>query len=481
MLLAYFQSPVDFLLLRSHLESVAVSDSKNPRGLSYHELYTVSSRVARVLVEEYGVTRSVKVAIALQNTVESVIALYGIWMAGGTAVIVDPLSFEEDLTIQLEMSRPKLVIAEREDVERVCVVARRWHVKCTTTEDLVKHAGTGHAWEGIERPRAWHDALIYFYAGIAGRTLEVIHTHSGVAASAVTTSIHFKLGEADRLYTAAPLSHALGLQIVLLASHAAGGSAHLHYRRGRMDPRQVAVELAKVRATVIVGAPTFYKLLLDAGYAGHEGLRFGVSAGAPLPLDVARTWKDRCGTELLQLYGMTEAAPISATLPNDNPPGSVGRPMPGIEVKLVDPEDPNRGAREVGELAVRGPIVMKGYSEPEENSKVFLKGGWMRTGDIVEIRAGHLYFRGVKKRMLKYKGYPIFPRDLELVLEKHPAVARAEVVGEPAGELGQVPVARVWVRKGARVTAGELLEWVNSRVAPYKRIRRVVIEGEVEG
>ncbi|HID41106.1 MAG TPA: long-chain fatty acid--CoA ligase, partial [Pyrodictium sp.] len=212
---------------------------------------------------------------------------------------------------------------------------------------------------------------------------------------------------------------------------------------------------------------------------GHTGLRYAVNAGAPLPRETQEEWMKTTGVELLQLYGMTEAAPLTATLPGDNPPGSIGKPMPGVETQLVDPEDPKKPAEGVGELLARGPIVMKGYGDPEETRRAILPGGWLRTGDILAVDGeGHFYFRGVRNRMLKYKGYPIFPRDLELILEQHPAVARALVEGEPAGDLGQVPVAKVWLRRGAVATREELLRWVNSKVANYKQIRHLEILGE---
>ncbi len=320
------------------------------------------------------------------------------------------------------------------------------------------------------------DAIIYFYAGIAGRTLETIHSHSSIAASAAITAEHFQLGPNDIIYVTPPLSHALGLQISLLAAHWAGSKPVLLRRRGKLDPAWLARSLVEEKPTMVTGAPMLYSSLLEVGYRGHTGLRVVVSAGAPLPVDVQRKWKITTGVELLQLYGMTEAAALTATSIDDNPEGSIGKPLPGVEVKLVDPEDPDKLVGDgPGELLVRGPMVMKGYGDPNETTRAFHRG-WLRTGDILERRGNHFYFRGVRKRMLKYKGYPIFPRDLELLLEKHPAVEKAVVYGEDAGEAGQVPVAKVRLKPGVKVSEKELLEWVNKRVAPYKKLRRIIIE-----
>ena len=475
----YPESMVEALLCHAaESEGVAVEDTEG-RRLTWSGLLAKASRAARLLAERYNIGGRVA-ALAPVNTVDAAVALYAVWMAGSPAAVVDPLSHSMDLEMQLSQVKPGLLITHEGFQADHCPVAEKLGAACTTAEELAAEAGEGTVWEGYTRPRGWMEALIYFYAGIAGRTLPVIHAHSGVAASAHTTVAHYGLGRGDTVFVSAPVSHALGLQVSLLSAHYAGGRAVLYTKRGRLNPADAAGRLAESRATMVLGAPGFYSAILEAGYRGHPGLRYAVSAGAPLPAATQEAWRKATGVELLQLYGMTEAAPLTATLPGDNPPGSVGKPMPGVEVRLVDPGDPARSAgRGPGELLARGPMVMKGYGDPRETGEALLPGGWLRTGDILEMDAeGNLYFRGVRKRMLKYKGYPIFPRDLEAILESHPAVARAVVEGEPAGELGQVPVARVWLRPGARASAGELLEWVNSRVASYKRLRRVEVVGE---
>ncbi|KSW11497.1 hypothetical protein CF15_01225 [Pyrodictium occultum] len=462
-------------------EREAVVDTEGA-GLTYERLLSLSSRAARVLTERYGLGEGGVAAIAPVNKAEAVVALYAVWLAGAAAEVLDPLSHSMDLEMQLRQKPPRVMITHRGMEELHCGVAERLGARCLPAEMLVEEAGHGAPWEGYTRPRAWDTAIIYFYAGIAGRTLPVLHSHSGIAASAHTLVAHYGLSRDDRVFASAPISHALGLQLSLLSALYAGGTAVLYTKRGRLDPGHAASALASSRATMVLGAPGFYQAILSAGYRGHEGLRYAVSAGAPLPRETQEEWGRATGVELLQLYGMTEAAPLTATLPGDNPPGSIGRPMPGVEARLADPGDPSRRAEREGELLARGPMVMKGYMDEEETRRAILPGGWLRTGDILAVdEEGHYYFRGVRKRMLKYKGYPIFPRDLEILLEQHPAVARAVVEGEPAGDLGQVPVARVWLRRGASATREELLDWVNSRVASYKRLRRVEIAGELPG
>ncbi|MEM3962639.1 MAG: AMP-binding protein [Pyrobaculum sp.] len=144
---------------------------------------------------------------------------------------------------------------------------------------------------------------------------------------------------------------------------------------------------------------------------GKLGAKFAVSGGAYLPPDLRARFEEVTGVRILQVYSLTEGLVLTFEPPSAYGKGSVGAPLPLVEIRLL----------EDGELAVKAPWVMRGYKDPEETKRAFIDG-WLRTGDILEEREGLLYFKGVKKRMIKYKGYPIFPRDLEEILKRHPAV-----------------------------------------------------------
>ncbi len=439
---------------------------------TYEGLLRASLAAARLLAEK-GAGPGAPVALAPVNTVEHVAALLGTWLAGAAAVVMDAAGPWEELVFQLERlgAKPAALVVDEELAGRHCPAAERLGVPCLPAQELARGSGW---WEGYARPRPHEDALIYFYAGVAGRTLPVIHSHAGVAASAAATAQHYGLGPADASFVSPPISHALGLQVATLSMLSVGGRTVLYTKKGRLDPGHAAAAMAASRATVAWGAPGFYQAVLRASYRGHPGLRAAVSAGAPMPPGLQREWLEATGVELLQLYGMTEAAPLTATLPGANPEGSIGFPMPGVELRLLGEE--GRGEASRGEAAARGPMVMRGYGDPRETAAAMLPGGWLRTGDILEERGGFLYFRGVRKRMLKYKGYPVFPRDLEELLERHPAVARAEVYGLET-EHGLAPAARLWLRRGAEVSPEEIMEWVNRMLPGYKRLRRVEVVG----
>ncbi len=448
------------------------------RKLTYGELDDAAGRLASLLASEANVARGDTVAIVMFNRPEFVIAYLGALKAGARVVVIDALSMSEDLEYQLEDAKPKATIVDSEVYgrERDREIINRLGGKVLLAEKLGE-ATRGYTPSSVNVGYE-DDARIFYYAGIVGRTLQVIHTHRSFVGAVAPLAQAERIGEDDVSLVTSPLSHVLGLDAALFTALYAGGTAVMMKR----FEEEKAVKLAKEHGvTYIVAAPLVYQRLLEKGVTRDHlpSLKWAMSGGAYLPPEVQKKWMESI-SPLLQVYGMTEAPQCFATTVERNRVGSLGFPLPGVEAKLVDPEDESRevGVGEKGVLLIKGPMVMKGYADPEETKKAF-RGEWLWTGDILERDAdGFYYFRGVKKRMLKYKGYPVFPRDLEILLEKHPAVAKAEVYGEPDPSVGQIPVARVWLKPGAEATPEELMEWVNKRVAPYKKIRKVIIVRE---
>jgi len=254
------------------------------KSFTYSELVSKAISIARLLVEKLGVEAGDKVALAPVNKVEGIVFLYACWLAGASVAVIDPLSHSEDLLLQLEISKPKMFFTHDTLAEKHCNVSRGAGVRCTVVEHVYGEAVGGDWWEGYWRPRAWEPAIIYFYAGIAGRTMEVIHTHSTITASATITATHFGFSERDKVLVTPPVSHALGLQIATLASHVAAALPILYTKRGKLDPEKLVQDVKAMKPTIIFGAPQLYQALLSAGLEKLDRLRFAVSAGAPLPI-----------------------------------------------------------------------------------------------------------------------------------------------------------------------------------------------------
>jgi len=479
---------------RASPTSTALIQVEDGSRYSYEELARKSMAVAGWL-QEKGVTEGDQVLFAAFNTKESVAGLFGIWMSGAQAVLVDPLTTSEDLLFQLSGRGIRIGLISLEFLVREqTVLSDSGLQEALVLDSYSQKAKAGIGVSSLGEVEGFHMhwrepnirsddvALVMYYAGIAGRTMQTYHTHFAVNSSTLALISMMKT-EIQGGLVVAPITHILGLQAGLLVSLFTGGTAVM---MKKWDPDLALVSIRDYGVNYVPGAPMMHDSLLrrarEQGASVH--LDLGISGGAPLSPETQEGYRSVFGAPLVQIYGMTEAwivtfQPTSIA----EVKGTVGIPLPDVDVKIVEPDRPSeeKGIGEVGELLVRSPWLMKGYEDEEETNRVFIDG-WLRTGDLMVMdERGLLYFRGVRKRMLKYKAYPIFPRDLELILERHPLVDKALVIGEPHPEYGTLPVARVKLRPGAegRVTPEELMEYVNSKVAFYKKIRRVEIVEEL--
>ncbi|MEB3774335.1 MAG: acyl--CoA ligase [Desulfurococcales archaeon] len=451
-------------------------------------LRRVSQGVAAWL-QSRGAWRGAQVVFSTRNTIEAIAALIGALASGARVVLVDPLTIGEDLRMQLDGREFTALIADREFLERNSSVIEEVGIKEVLLVDSVEGANSSlkitpitgvlglDAWRDPEVEEG-DDSIALYYSGIAGRTMQAIHHHRGLYLSTLAFALMARLDDRDSSLMVPSMTHILGLQLSLLSPLIAGGTV-VAMKRWNLDLALNIIRRGMI--TYIAGAPLMHEQLATNSSTAVRGkIRLGVSAGAPLKPEVQDLYRDRLGAPLVQAYGMTESLILTLQPPElSNIKGTLGIPLPGVDAKIVDPADPGveLGPGGTGELLVKAPWVMKGYEYPEENSKAFIDG-WLRTGDIIYMDDnGLLYFKGVRKRLIKYKAYAILPRDLEVILESHPAVAKAVVEGEPDEEVGQKPIARVWLRQGSSVSPEELMEYVNSRVAFYKKLRKIIIEG----
>ena len=455
---------------------------------TYGMLKRVSQGVAAWL-QSKGAWKGVQVVFSTRNSIEGIAALIGALASGARVVLVDPLTIGEDLRMQLEGRDFIALIADKEFLQRNSGIIEEAGIKEVLLVDSVEGQDAGlkitpltatislDRWRDPEVEEK-DDSIALYYSGIAGRTMQAIHHHRGLYLSTLAFALMARLRSNDYSLMVPSMTHILGLQLSLLSPLIVGGSV-VAMKRWSLD---LALKLVgEGMVTYIAGAPLMHEQLATHGpKIVKDRIRLGVSAGAPLKPEVQDLYRERLGAPLVQAYGMTESL-ILTLQPHElsSIKGTLGIPLPGVDVKIVDPEDPSveLGPGDTGELLVKAPWIMKGYEYPEEDSKAFIDG-WLRTGDLIQMdENGLLYFRGVRKRLIKYKAYAILPRDLEVILESHPAVAKALVVGEPDEEVGQKPVARVWLRQGSKTSPEELIEYVNSRVAFYKKIRKIIIEG----
>lgn len=318
-------------------------------------------------------------------------------------------------------------------------------------------------------------ALIYT-SGTTGKPKGVMLTNRGVLFVAAVSARIRSLTPEDTLLGVLPMSHVVGLSVVLLGALLSGATLHLS---PRFDPVMVLSALEKGRLTIMLGAPAMFALFVE--YAKMKGmqpkkfpaLRIIASAGAPLQAAVKSETEALFGLPLHNGYGVTESSPTIAQTRVESPRTdvSVGRVFPGVEVKLIglDGNPVPEGA--VGELRVRGPNVMKGYYRaPQETATAIDVEGWYNTQDLARFEDGSLFIVGRTKELIVRFGFNVYPAEVEAAFSAHPAVLRCAVVGRPAkGEGDEEVVAFVQLSKDSKLTAAELADSVAQQLAPYKR------------
>jgi long-chain acyl-CoA synthetase len=295
-----------------------------------------------------------------------------------------------------------------------------------------------------------------------------------------------RLTPSDVVLAALPLAHSFGLNGALLAPLLAGATVVLSER---FIPESALRAISRHRVTVFPAVATMFQRMLDLPDLSKttcSTLRLAVSGAAPCPWELAEAWRRRSGVRIVRGYGMTELfRPISylADDPADFPAelnDAIGRPVPGVEVRVVDQDGRALGVGEAGELWIRTPAAMDGYLRAEEETRAVIRDGWFRTGDLGTVSVeGFVSVVGRKKDLILRGGYSVVPGEVEAALLDHPAVAEAAVVGTPDALLGEEIAAFVTLRPGASADGPELVSFCRERLAAFKYPRRVSIVAEL--
>ncbi|MFE7171590.1 AMP-binding protein [Streptomyces sp. NPDC057616] len=326
-------------------------------------------------------------------------------------------------------------------------------------------------------------ALILYTSGTTGTPKGAELTHRNLLTNAATTAqTLLLLGPQDVLFGGLPLFHAFGQTCAMNAAVAAGATLTL---LSRFEPERALEIMRRDAVTVFLGVPTMYTALLRAvRQDGDEvpRLRLAVSGGAALPVEVLHDFEQTFRAPVLEGYGLSETSPVAAFNHPDRPrkAGSIGTPVRGVRMKLVADDGSDVGPGAVGEIAVQGENVMKGYFNNPDAGAAALRDGWFHTGDLARVDEDGFYFIVDRKKDLIIRGgYNVYPREIEEVLYGHPAVAEAAVVGVPHPLHGEEVAAVVVLRAGATATAREIRDHVKERVAAYKYPRVVTFAAEL--
>jgi long-chain acyl-CoA synthetase len=385
-------------------------------------------------------------AVSIPNRPEFVVAMLAGLELGATLAPLDPLLKPDERRQLLDHLGPALLIDET-GIRRV---------------DSSPH----------ERSSG---AIVLYTSGSTGRPKAALLSDAAlVFANRCWAGPVMGLRADDVVLGVLPFAHSFGLNAALLAPLLTGACVVL---LERFAPEPVLLQL-RDRLTVLPGVATMFRRLLDSPTLERGRLRLAVSGAAPCPWALARQWRERTGLRIVRGYGMTELfRPISYRADEDRDlEDAVGRPLPGVLVRVVDEAGRSRAAGEVGELWIRTPAAMDGYLDDPSETSAAMSDGWFKTGDLASVdEAGFVAIAGRKDGRILRAGYSVFPTEVEAVLAGHPAVLEAAVVGLPHAELGEEVVAFVSLHAGARVGPSELVSYCRERMASFKYPRQVTI------
>ncbi|MFV0457573.1 MAG: long-chain-fatty-acid--CoA ligase [Actinomycetales bacterium] len=465
-------------LVRLFLDSAERSPQRpavrlGAQTLSYADLADRSARTAGLLGSR-GLQPGERVAIMVPNIPEFAVAYYGVLRAGGVVVPMNPLLKSREIAYYVDNSGARLVFAAGAAVDqaRAGTDVEVIDVGPELTQALDQVVASPDV---VEREPS-DTAVILYTSGTTGHPKGAELTHSSLTRNAeVTQSDLLRLQPGEVVFGGLPLFHSFGQTVTLNATLSAGATTVL---LPRFDAQAALDLVSSQEVAVFAGVPTMYSALTGLSEVPDlPRLRMAVSGGAALPVEVLARFEDRFGCPLLEGYGLSETSPVASfnRTGGRRKVGSIGLPVTGVQMQVVDDNGVPVAEGEVGEIAIRGHNVMKGYwNKPDETAAVMSDDGWFRTGDIGRTDSDGFFFIVDRKKDLVIRGgFNVYPREIEEVLYEHPDVAEAAVIGIPHAELGEEIGAAVVLRPGSDVAVDDLRSFVRERVAPYKYPRVV--------
>lgn len=457
----------------AHPDRVAVRLGEE--SLTYAQLDDLATRVAGWL-QQKGIDRGDRIALMLPNVLAFPALYYGILRAGAVVVPMNPLLKRREVQHYLRDSEARVLMAWSTAVEEGSEGADGTDVQVIAVDEQFVQIAADWPRGVAVQASAEDNAVILYTSGTTGAPKGAQLTHRNMTMNAeimATTEDLFRLTPEDVVVGCLPLFHSFGQTCALNAVILTGASVVLV---PRFEPVAVLETIEREKATLFAGVPTMYVALLSSA-AGQDvsSLRMCVSGGASLPVEVLHAVSESFGAPVLEGYGLSETSPVASFNRAGNAvPGSIGLPIDGVEMRVIDDEGGDVEDGAVGEIAIRGHNVMRGYWNRPDATAEAIRDGWFRSGDMARRDADGFYFIiDRKKDVINRGGYNIYPREIEEVLYEHPAVLEVAVIGVAHPSLGEEVGAAVALRPGATAQADELRAFVRDRVAAYKYPRHV--------
>lgn len=453
--------------------------------ISYGDLIARAGQMANVLVAR-GVKPGDRVAVQVEKSVANIVLYLGTVRAGAVYLPLNTAYTLNELDYFIGDAEPSLVVCDPSKAEGLAPIAAKVNAKVET----LGPDGRGSLTEAADKassefttvPRANDDlAAILYTSGTTGRSKGAMLTHDNLASNSLSLVDYWRFTNKDVLIHALPIYHTHGLFVATNVTLFARASMIF---LPKLDPDRIIKLMA--RATVLMGVPTFYTRLLQNPALSRETtkhMRLFISGSAPLLAETHREWSARTGHAVLERYGMTETN-MNTSNPYDGErvPGAVGFPLPGVSVRVTDPETGKELPRgEVGMIEVKGPNVFKGYWRmPEKTKAEFRPDGFFITGDLGKIDAkGYVHILGRGKDLVISGGFNVYPKEIESEIDAMPGVVESAVIGVPHADFGEGVTAVLVRQPGASIDEAAVLKGLEGRLAKFKMPKRVFVVGEL--
>ena len=459
---------------RTHAQKTAVfwGDDK----ISYAALVASTLNVAQRVVRDFGVRPGDRVALWMKNCPEFIPAYFGILFAGGIVVSVNNFLKADEVDFILDDAGVNVVIRDASlDEQAARLATLRAETKFLLTEGIFDAPVTESK---IPNPQSSINdlAVLIYTSGTTGKPKGAMLSHGNLLSNVESCRQVLAAVDHDRFVVLLPMFHSFMMTVGVLLPLLVGGSLLLI--KSVNPAKNVIAEILQNGATILPAVPQFFRALAQVPVPKDFPLRLCISGGAPLPAEILTEFTSKMPVPLLEGYGLSEASPVCSINPIKGPwkAGSIGVPIPGVEITVQDDTGNILSDGETGEISVRGPNVMLGYwNQPEETAHA-IRDGWLLTGDVGHRDGdGYFFITDRKKDMLLVNGINVYPRQIEEVIYQFPGVKEAAVIGVPDPRRGEQPLAFVAANDGASIDTKALQQFLRERLADYKVPKRIVV------